>query len=104
MLFQGAESPSNSVAWAEATSVSSGILIHPAIWRQQTWADNWGSMPLWGELGPHLTQCGQAETYLHAKFHLDPSNHLATVYQRYRQRDRQQSDSIGQTILLTVTQ
>ena len=37
------------------------------------------------ELGPHLTQRGQAEAYLHAKFHLDPSNRLATIHQRYRQ-------------------
>jgi len=40
----------------------------------------------------HLTQCGLggwAETYVHAKFHLDPSNHLATIHQRYRQTDRQ---------------
>jgi len=37
------------------------------------------------ELGPHLTQCGQAEAYLQAKFHFDPSNHLATVHQHYRQ-------------------
>jgi len=39
-----------------------------------------------------------AEAYLRAKFHLDPSNSLATVHQRYRQigqADRQQSDSIG---------
>ena len=42
-----------------------------------------------GELGPHLTQCGQGRAYLHAKFHLDPSNHLATVHQRYRQTDKQ---------------
>jgi len=62
--------------------------------------------PLWeGELGPHLTQCGQAEAYLHAKFHLDPSNRLAIVHQRYRQTDRQdiqtgqRSDSIGRTVL-----
>jgi len=41
---------------------------------------------LWeGELGPHLTQCGQGEAYLHAEFHLDPSNRLATVHERYRQ-------------------
>ena len=32
------------------------------------------------ELGPHLAQCGyRAEAYLHAKFHLDPSNRLATM-------------------------
>jgi len=40
------------------------------------------------ELGPHLTQCGQEEAYLHAKFHLDTSNRLATVQERHRQ-DRQ---------------
>ena len=38
-----------------------------------------------GELGPYLIQCGQAEAYLHGKFHLDPSNRLATVHERYRQ-------------------
>jgi len=26
-----------------------------------------------------------AEAYLRAKFYLDPSNHLATIHQRYRQ-------------------
>jgi len=25
-----------------------------------------------------------AEAYLHAEFHLDPSNRLATIHQRYR--------------------
>ena len=30
----------------------------------------------------------KAEAYLHAKFHLDPSNRLATVHERHRQ-DRQ---------------
>jgi len=28
------------------------------------------------------------ESYLLAKFHLDPSNRLATIHQRYRQTDR----------------
>ena len=41
-----------------------------------------------GELGPHLMQCGQVESYLHAKFHLDPSNRLATMHQRQKQADR----------------
>ena len=27
----------------------------------------------------------RAEAYLHAKFHLDPSNRLTTVHKRYRQ-------------------
>jgi len=31
------------------TSVPSGILIHPGIWPQQIWAENWGgAVPLWG--------------------------------------------------------
>jgi len=53
----------------------------------------------------------RAETYLHAKFHLDPSNRLATVHQRHRndrqtdrQTNRQRSDSIGRTVLQTVAQ
>jgi len=38
----------------------------------------------------------RAEAYLHAKFHLDPSNRLATVHERYRQTDRQ-TDRTGRT-------
>ena len=32
-----------------------------------------------GWLGPHLTQCGVVEAYLFTKWHLDPSNRLATT-------------------------
>jgi len=41
----------------------SGILIHPALWLQQIWAENWGLRPHLGEgeLGPHLTHCGQGQ-------------------------------------------
>jgi len=55
----------------------------------------------------------RAEAYLHAKFHLDPSNRLATIHQRYRQTgqtdrqdrtDRQRTDSIGRTVIQTVAQ
>jgi len=69
------------------TSISSGIPIHPAIWPLQTWAENWGLCPfVGGELGHHLTQCGQSEAYLHhSKFHLDPSNRLATIHQCHKQ-------------------
>jgi len=40
-------------------SVPRCILIHPAVWPQQTWAENWGALPPFGEgkLGPNLTQC-----------------------------------------------
>jgi len=93
------------------TSIPSGILIHPAIWPQQIWAKNWGGQCPFGggELGPHLTQCGQGRGLpaCQVKFHLDPSNRLATIHQRYRQtdrQDRQRSDSIGRTVLQTVAQ
>jgi len=29
-----------------------------------------------------------AEAYLHTKWRLDPSNHVVTIHQRYRQTDR----------------
>jgi len=36
-----------------------------------------------------------ADFYLHAKFHLDPSNRLATIHQRHRQTG--QTGQTGQT-------
>jgi len=62
-----------------------------------------------GELGLHLTiyhNVARAEAYLHAKFHLDLSNRLATVYERHRQTDRTKNghDSIGRTVLQAVAQ
>jgi len=45
-----------------------------------------------GHLGPHPTQCGEAEAYLHAQFHLHLSNRLATntnFTDRTGQTDRQ---------------
>jgi len=48
-----------------------------------------------GELGFHLTQDGQGEAYLHAKFHLDPFNCLATIHHRHRQTDRTDRQDSG---------
>ena len=58
-----------------------------------------------------------AEAYSRAKFYLDPSNRLAIIRQRHRQTDRtgqtrqtdrqtdrQRTDSIGRTVLQTITQ
>jgi len=59
-LFGGAGSPCNTM-WPGPmpTFVPSGILIHPAVWPQQTWAGNWGAVPHFaGVLGPHLAQLG----------------------------------------------
>jgi len=59
-IFGGAGShltqcvPSNTM-WpgSSPTSVPSGILMHPAVWPQQTWATDWRLCPFRG-LGPHL--------------------------------------------------
>ena len=60
--FQGrVGSQSNTMSpGPRPTSVLSGIFIHPAVWPQQTWAENWGLLCpfFWRGLGPHLTQCG----------------------------------------------
>jgi len=57
----------------------------------------WGLCPFGGgKLGPHLKHVARAEAYLHAKFHLDPSNRLATVHERHR-TDRTAQDRTGQT-------
>jgi len=96
---RGAGSPSSTM-WPgpRPTSLPSGVLIHPAIWPQRIWAENGGLCPFGGgELGPHLTQCGQGQGLP------DPSNRLATIRQRYRQ-DRERSDSIGRTVLEMVAQ
>jgi len=75
--FCGAGSQSNTnytmSPGPRLTSVPSGILIHPGVWPQRTWAQNWGCAPLGGELGPHLTQCG-----LGPRPH-DPSRSLDTI-------------------------
>jgi len=64
-----------------------------------------GAVPLLGELGPQHNVAGAAEPYLHAKFHFDPSNRLATMHQRYRQIDGQKrSYSTGRIVLQTVAQ
>ena len=45
-LGRGAGSPFNTM-WPgpRPTFVPSGILIHPAVWPQYTWAENWEALP-----------------------------------------------------------
>jgi len=53
----GAGSPSNT-AWLGPmpNSLLSDILIHPALWSQQTGAENWGCAPfMWGAGSPSNT-------------------------------------------------
>jgi len=90
------------------TSVLSGILIYPAVWRQRTWANiffGWevGLCHLFfggGGAGSQFnTMWAWAESTFMSCFILIH----ATIHQRYRQTDRtdrtgQQSDSIGRTV------
>ena len=63
------------------TFVPSGILIHPAIWPQQTWPKLGMLCPfLGGSWVPIQHNVPWAEAYLHTKWKLDPSSHLATRY------------------------
>ena len=90
--MEGSGSPSNTVSPGQRpTSLPSGILVHPAVSPQQTWADNFGRGCAFvgGGAGSNLTECvAMAGAYLHAKFHLDPSNRLDTIHQRHRQTDK----------------
>jgi len=60
--FRGGEAGSLSNTMSRSrrprpTAVTSGMLIHAAVWPQQMWAENWGLRPfLARRLGPHLTQ------------------------------------------------
>jgi len=49
----GAASPSNTMSpGPRPTSVPSGILIHPSVWLQRTWTENWEQLcPFEGEAG-----------------------------------------------------
>jgi len=74
-------------------SIPSGILIYPAIWPQQIWTENWGLCPFGrgGAGSPSNTMWPGPSRYLHVKFRLDPSNRLATIHQRYRDRQYKRS-------------
>jgi len=104
--------PSNTMSpGPRSTSAPSGTLIHPAVWPQQTWTENWGLFPLFGEgkLDPHLKQCGLAEAYLHCTpsfilIHPIVWLQYANVTDRQDRTDRQRSDSIGRTVLQAVAQ
>jgi len=101
----GAGFPSNTKSPGHRpTSIPSGIVIYAAIWPQQIWAENWRAVPLWGRGSwvPISHNVARAEAYLHAKFHLDPSNRLATVHERHRQ-DGQTDNSVLCHVILTLS-
>ena len=51
-----------------------------------------GCAPFLGSWVPIQHTVAGAETYLHAKFHLDPCNRLATIHQRHRQDRTDRTD------------
>jgi len=64
-----------------------------------------GVVLFWGRGTRVPIYCNVAvtEAYVPAKFHLDPLNRLAAIYQHYRQGRQKRSDSIGRTVLQPFT-
>ena len=90
----GGSAQSNTVAWAERpTTIPSGILIHPAIWTQQIWAENWGgAVPLWrkGSSPPNTMWPGPRPTCMPSFILIHP-----TVWPQYTTaRDRQDRNGL----------
>ena len=76
------------------TSVPSGILVHPAIWPQQTWAENWVCAPFWGAGFPSNTMWpGPSPTSTSSGILIRP-----TIWPQYANvTDRQPDRETGQT-------
>jgi len=103
-------SPSNTMSpWPRPTSVPSGILIHPAIWPQWTWAKSWGLCPFWGggAGSPSNTRWSEPRPTSTPSFililcHNTPMLQTAQdETEKTVRTDRQRSDSIGRSIMCT---
>ena len=118
-LFRGRWVPISTISdGSRPTSSPSDILIHPALWPQWTWAENWGIVPpfFWGggAGSPSNTMWPGPTPIFHAKFHfwfIQPFRHNTPMLQTHisterqtGQTDRQRSDSTGRTVLQTVAQ
>jgi len=91
--------------------LSSGILIHPAVWTHWKWTADYTdagkavnfesgeaavSLSVEGAGSPSNTVWPRPRPIsLHAKFYLGPFNRLATIHQRHRQ-DRQTDRTTGE--------
>ena len=103
-FLRGARCPSNTMSpGPRLISVSSGVLMHLAVWPQQTWAKNWGSCALYwgGELVPISHNVAWAAACHHTKTSqsIEPFgyNTPTSLTKRQDKQDRQRSDSIGRT-------
>jgi len=111
----GRGSPFNTISLgSRPTFLPSGILIHPAIWPQQIWAENWGLCPFGGGgagfpsntmwPGPRPT-CVPSFILIHpAVWPQYSTSQTCRQTGQDRQTDRQRSDRIGRTVLQTVAQ
>jgi len=52
-----------------------------------------GGVPLWGSWNPMQHDVTWSTAYLRTKWHLDPSNRLATIHQRHRQDRQDRTDN-----------
>ena len=90
------------------TSLPNGILVHPAIWPQQIWAENWRAVLLLGEGGaasPSITMWpGCRSTRMPSFILIHPTvwPQYTNVTDRTDRQDRTDNDSIGRTALQTV--
>jgi len=112
--FRGSGSASNTM-WPgpRPSSVPSSILIHPAVWLQQTWAENWGAVPLFVGAGfpsntmwpeTSLPPCQVSSWSIQLFGHNTPTSQTDRTDRQPGQTDRQRSDGIGQTVLQTIIQ
>ena len=72
----------HNATWAEVYLLPSGILIHPAVWPQQTWAKIvvlLFRIFLGGGSGSPSNNMAWVKAYFVTKWHLDPSSRLATT-------------------------
>jgi len=123
LFGEGAGSLSNTKSpGLRPTAIPSGIVMHPVVWAQYKFAENWGGgfAPFLGKgLGPHLTQsrlgwglppCQVPSWSVKPFGHNTPTLQTDRQTDRTEQRtgqdrtDRQRSDSIERTVLQTVAQ
>jgi len=99
LFGEGSLFPIFSHLWSQSpgprpTSVPSGILIHPATWLQQIWAENWGYPFAGGGVGSPSNTTWPGRGLPACKFRLDPSNCLATVYTNVTDRTLRQDNGL----------
>jgi len=82
VFYGGDESPSNTKSpGPRPTSISSGILVHPAVWPQRTLAENWGLCPFrgGGAGSPSKTMSPMLRPIPPSKWYPDTYSRLATI-------------------------